>query len=138
MKSPVNEAGRFLDGLRRQRAKYAEMAAVAADQRRALETSDMDALLRIVERKRTLLADIAAIDRDIAPLRAGWDTLKASVDAATARDIEVEVSSMRDMLKDLVRQEDEGRAALERQRETSAADLQALLAKARARGAYGR
>jgi hypothetical protein len=134
----VSEAARFLDGLRRQRAKYAEMAAVAADQRRALEASDMDGLLRIVERKRTLLADIAAIDRDVAPFRARWDTLKASVDAAAARDIELEVSSMRDMLKDLVRQEDEGRVALEKQRETSAVDLQALLAKAKARGAYGR
>lgn len=134
----MSDVARFLDGLRRQRAKYAEMAAVAADQRRALETSDMDALLGIVERKRTLLADIAAIDRDVAPVRAGWDTLKASVDAATARDIEREVSAIRDLLKDLVRQEDEGRVALERQRETAAVDLKSLLAKAKARGAYGR
>ena len=134
----MSDAGRFLEGLRRQRAKYAEMAAVAADQRRALETSDMDGLLGIVERKRVLLADIAAIDRDVAPVRAGWDTLKASVDAATARDIEREVSAIRELLRDLVRQEDEGRAALERRRETAAVDLKSLLAKAKARGAYGR
>jgi len=134
----VNEAGRFLDGLRRQRKKYEEMAGVAAEQRQALEASDMDALLRIVERKRTLLADIGAIDRDIAPFRAGWDTMKASVDAALAREIEAEVSSIRDTLRDLVRQEDEGRVALEKQRETAAVDLKALLARAKARGAYGR
>ncbi|HEX7898188.1 MAG TPA: flagellar export chaperone FlgN [Planctomycetota bacterium] len=134
----MSDVARFLDGLRRQRSKYAEMAAVAAEQRRALEASDMDALLRIVERKRALLADIATIDRDVAPYRAGWDTLKASVDAVTAREIETEVAAMRDMLKDLVRQEDEGRAALEKRRETEAVDLQTLLAKAKARGAYGR
>ena len=134
----MNEAGRFLDGLRRQRAKYAEMAGVAADQRRALEASDMDALLRVVERKRALLAEIGAIDRDVAPFRAGWDTLKGSVDAAAVREIEAEVAAIRDMLKDLVRQEDEGRAALEKRRETATVDLQALLAKSKARGAYGR
>lgn len=134
----MTDAERFLDGLRRQRAKYQEMADVAADQRRAIETSDMDKLLAVVERKRALLADIAAIDRDVAPLRASWDTLKVSVDAPTAKAIEEIVTSTRDMLKELVRQEDEGRAALEGMRRNSDADLQAKLAKARARGAYGR
>lgn len=127
---------RFLDGLRRQRAKYQEMAAVAVEQKRAIEASDMDALLRIVERKRGLLEEVAAIDRDVAPFREGWDTLKAGVDAAAVKAVEELVTAVRETLKELVRQEDEGRAALEGMRR-AVVDVDAL-AKARARGAYGR
>lgn len=131
----MSDAGRFLDGLRRQRAKYEEMKAVAADQRRALEASNMDALLEVVERKRALLAEIAALDRDVAPFRERWDTLKAGIDAATAKAVEEIVTSIRATLQELVRQEDEGRAALEAARRPVDVDA---LAKARARGAYGR
>ena len=131
----MKDVERFLDGLRRQRAKYLEMAAVAVEQRRALEASDMDGLLRVVERKRALLGEIALIDRDVAPFREGWDTLKAGADAAAAKAVEELVTSIRETLKDLVRQEDEGRAALEGMRRPPDVDA---LAKARARGAYGR
>lgn len=132
----MSDAAAFLEGLRRQQEKYREMGAVAADQRRALEAGDMDRLLEIVERKRALLAEIAEIDRGVAPFREDWERRKASVDAATAKEIEATVTATREMLRELVRQEDEGRAALERQRQTAAVDLQSLLAKARARNAY--
>lgn len=133
----MSEAARFLDGLRRQREKYLEMEAVSAEQSRALAARDMDALLGVVERKRALLAEIAAIDRDIAPFREGWDTMKSGVDAATAKAIEEAVAATRETLKTLLRREDEGRAALEGMRKSSADELQAKLARARARGAYG-
>lgn len=130
----MSDVERFLDGLRRQRAKYEEMSAVAEEQRRALEASDMDRLLAVVERKRALLTEIAALDRDVAPFRERWDTLKVGVGASAAKAVEEIVTSIRATLKELVRQEDEGRAALEGLRRSADADA---LAKARARGAYG-
>ena len=133
----MTEAERLLDGLRRQREKYREMAAVAADQQKALESSDMDGLLAVVERKRGLLAEIDALEKDVAPLRARWDELKSAADAALAKEIEDTVLSTRDVLQALVKQEDEGRAALERSRQDSAEELKALMLKKKARNAYG-
>ncbi len=129
----MTDAERLLDGLRRQRDKYREMAAVASDQQKALQASDMDALLAVVERKRALLADIAALEKDVAPLRSRWDELKS----ALAGDLEEAVTSTREILQALVKQEDEGRAALERQRRASADELQELMQRKRARNAYG-
>ena len=133
----MTDAARLLDGLRRQRTKYLEMAAVASDQQQALASSDMDRLLAVVERKRALLAEIAALEKDVAPLRARWDELKAAAEAGLAKDIEDTVLSTRDVLQALVKQEDEGRAALERQRQVSAGELKDLMRKKQARGAYG-
>jgi flagellar biosynthesis/type III secretory pathway chaperone len=133
----VTDAERLLDGLRRQREKYREMSAVAADQQKALEASDMDRLLEVVERKRALLEEITAVETEIAPVRNRWEELKPSVDAALAKEIEDTVASTRDVLQALVKQEDEGRAALERQRQTAADELKDLMRKKQARNAYG-
>ena len=132
----MTEAARLLDGLRRQRTKYLEMAAVASDQQQALASSDMDRLLAVVERKRALLAEIAALEKDVAPLRARWDELKAAAEAGLAKEIEDTVLSTRDVLQALVKQEDEGRAALERQRQVSADELKDLMRRKQARAAY--
>ncbi len=128
----MTDAERLLDGLRRQRDRYREMGAVAAEQRRALEASDMDGLLAVVERKRALLAEIAGLEKDVAPLRARWDELKP----ALAGDLEEVVASTRELLQALLKQEDEGRAALERQRQASADLLKARMQMTRARTAY--
>ena len=133
----MTDAERLLDGLRRQRETYREMAAVAADQQRALEASDMDGLLAVVERKRALLARIEGVERDVAPLRGRWEELRPSTSPALAKEIEDTVVSVRDVLQALVKQEDEGRAALQRQRQTAADELQALMRRSQARNAYG-
>jgi flagellar biosynthesis/type III secretory pathway chaperone len=133
----VTDAERLLDGLRRQRETYREMAAAAADQQRALEASDMDGLLAVVERKRALLGRIDAVERDVAPLRGRWEQLRPSTPPALAKEIEDTVVSVRDVLQALVKQEDEGRAALERQRQAAADDLKERMRRAQARNAYG-
>lgn len=133
----MSDAARLLDGLRRQREKYLAMAGASAEQAAALEASDMDRLLAAVERKRALLEEIDVLEKEVGPLRMRWDELKISVDAALAKEIEETATGMRDVLQVLVKQEDEGRAALERRRTAEAAGLQDLLRKARARNAYG-
>jgi hypothetical protein len=101
----------------------------------------MDRLLEVVERKRALLEEITAVETEIAPVRNRWEELKPSVDAALAKEIEDTVASTRDVLQALVKQEDEGRAALERQRQrqrqTAADELKDLMRKKQARNAYG-
>lgn len=134
----MTDAERLLDGLRRQRDKYREMAGVAAEQARALEASDMDGLLAVVERKRALLAETDALEKDLAPLRARWEELRAGADAALAREIEETVLATRDVLQALVKEEDEGRRALERRRQAEADGLQELLRRKQARNAYGK
>jgi flagellar biosynthesis/type III secretory pathway chaperone len=133
----VSEGTRLLEGLRRQREKYLEIAQVSGEQNRLVAAGDVDAILALVERKRALLAEVEAVDRELAPVRGRWEELRATLDPATRAEIESAVEETKRILQDLVRAEDEGRAALEARRQTTADELKDLMKKKRARGAYG-
>lgn len=127
----------LLDGLKRQLAKYREMAVLAEDQRKVFAGNDLEALVGLVERKRGLLQEIETIEKELAPLRARWPELRAGLDAAAVVDVEAAVEETKRLLADIIRIEDEGRRLLEGQRRSTADDLKDLMVKRRARGAYG-
>jgi len=130
------DAARFVDGLRRQREKYRELAAVAEGQKKVLEGADLDALLVVVERKRTIMGEIEELEREIAPTKGRWAEVRASLDEPSIREVEAAVEETRRILQDLVRLEDEARVVLERTRAAAAAPLEDLMRKKKARGAY--
>ncbi len=133
----MTEVARFLEALRLQHGKYRDMVAVAEEQRRLLEASDFDGLVALVDRKRSLMGDIEALEREISGVRAKWPELRGGLDPAARREIEEAVEQTREVLQSLVRLEDEGRALMERRRDSTAEELKGLLRKKQARGAYG-
>ena len=133
----MTEVDRFLEALRRQQAKYRELAALAQEQKKVLGGTDVDALMGMVERKRAIMGDIEALEKALAPTKGRWSELRASLDEPVIREVEAAVEETKTLLQALVRLEDEAREVLERQRAATANQLKELMTKKRARGAYG-
>jgi len=126
-----------LDRLRRQLEKYREMVAVVAAQRAVFASMDVDAILGLIERKRSILAEVDALEAELAPMKADWAKVRSSFSAEEALAIESTLDETQQVLKELVRLEDEGRALLEKRREEKTVALDQMMSRTRARGAYG-
>jgi len=126
-----------LDRLRRQLEKYREMIGVIAAQRAVFASMDVDAILGLIERKRAILADVDALEAQLAPMKAQWAKVRSTFTPDDARAIEATLDETQQVLRELVRLEDEGRALLDKRREEKTAALNQMLSKSRARGAYG-
>jgi hypothetical protein len=126
-----------LESLRRQLEKYRQMIAVVASQRAVFASMDVDAILSLIEQKRAILAEVDAMEADLAPMKADWAKLRGTFSADEARAIESTLDETQQVLRELVRLEDEGRALLDRRRQEKAAVLDQMMSRSRARGAYG-
>jgi flagellar biosynthesis/type III secretory pathway chaperone len=126
-----------LDRLRRQLEKYREMVGVVSAQRAVFASMDVDAILGLIERKRAILAEVDVLEAELAPVKADWARVRATFQAEDARAIEATLDETQQVLRELVRLEDEGRALLERRREENTVALDQLMSRSRARGAYG-
>jgi hypothetical protein len=126
-----------LDRLRRQLEKYREMIGVVSTQRAVFASMDVDAILGLVERKRAILAEVDVLEAELAPVKADWARVRRTFAAEEARAIEATLDETQQVLGELVRLEDEGRALLEKRRVENTVALDQLMSRSRARGAYG-
>lgn len=133
----MSDAARVLDRLRLQQSKYREMVAIVASQRSVFASLDVDAVLGLIEQKRRLLTEIDEIEKELAPAKGNWAQVRAGFGPEDAAALEAVLDGTKQVLEELVRLEDEGRALLERRREEKTAALEGMLNKTRARGAYG-
>lgn len=133
----MSAAYQILRQLRLQESKYREMAALVADQRPLFASMDVDGILALVEQKRRLLAEIDAVDAELAPLKGNWARVRAEFTADEERALDTVLAGIQQVLGELMRHEDEGRALLDRRREEKSEALDGLLQRSRARGAYG-
>jgi hypothetical protein len=123
----MSDAARLLEGLRLQEERYRAVAGAVGEQKRAVAASDVDALLAAAGRQRELLAEIEALDADLAPLRRRWAELRAAAEPPLARALEEAVDRVREVLGTLVQATAEAKSAV-----SSGPPPQA-----RARAAYG-
>jgi predicted nuclease with TOPRIM domain len=77
-----------------------------------------------VERQRSILEGIEALDREIAPVRERWDEVRGALEPSVRREIEDVVDETRRLLAELLRRRTE-------------ADSGPILARSAARAAYG-
>jgi hypothetical protein len=126
-----------LGSLQRQLEKYREMIGLVASQRAVFASMDVDAILGLIERKRSILAEVDALEAELAPMKADWAKVRSTFSVDEARAIESTLDETQGVLRELVRQEDEGRALLEKRREQKAVVLEQMMNRSRARGAYG-
>lgn len=122
----MSEAAGVLDRLRRQQEKYREMVALSAS------AKDLDALFGLIERKRAILAEVEALEAELAPIKADWARIRAGFTPEEARAVRETLDATQQVLRELVRVEDEGRAQLEKRQQ-----VDQLVNQSRARGAYG-
>ena len=133
----MSDAAGVLDRLRRQLAKYREMAGIVAAQGSVFASMDVDGILGMIERKRAILAEVGALEAELAPMKAEWAKVRCALTPEESRAVETTLEETQQVLKELVRLEDEGRALLETRHEANAGALDHLMKKSRARGAYG-
>jgi hypothetical protein len=133
----MSAAVAVLDRLRAQLAKYREMVGIVAAQRSVFASMDVDGILGMIERKRAILEEIDALEVLLAPLKADWGNVRSKLSPEESRAVESTLEETQQVLKELVRLEDEGRALLEKRREANSESLDHLMKKSRARGAYG-
>jgi len=133
----MSDAAAVLDRLRRQQEKYREMIAVVASQRSVFASLDVDAILALIERKRAILAEVDRLEAELAPAKAGWAAVRAAFSPEEARAVQELLDGTQQVLQELVRYEDEGRALLEQRSAATSETLDHLMKKSRARGAYG-
>jgi hypothetical protein len=126
-----------LDRLRKQHGKYREMADIVASQRSVFNSLDVDGILGLIERKRAILADIERLEAELAPAKADWAKVRASFSPEESRQIQATLDGTQQVLRELVRLEDEGRALLKTRREGPSEAVQEQMQNRRARGAYG-
>ena len=126
-----------LDRLRLQQGKYREMADIVSTQRSVFASIDVDAILGLIERKRAILADIERLEVELAPLKADWANVRRSFTPEESRAIQATLDGTQQVLQELVRLEDEGRALLQTRREATSETLNGLMQNRRGRGAYG-
>jgi hypothetical protein len=126
-----------LGRLRRQQGKYREMADIVASQRAVFASLDVDAILCLIERKRAILSEIEQLEADLAPAKADWAKVRSSFSPEEARDIQATLDQTQEVLRELVRLEDEGRAMLQTRRDATSETLSGQIRSRRARGAYG-
>jgi hypothetical protein len=133
----VSDAPFVLDRLRRQQERYREMVAVVASQRSVFASLDVDAILALIERKRVILAEVDRLEKELAPAKADWAAVRAAFSPDEARAVQELLDGTQQVLQELVRYEDEGRALLQQRSAAKSETLDELMQKSRARGAYG-
>src|SRR5439155_19696522 len=111
--TPMN----LLDRLSRQLEKYREMISIVAVQREVFASMDVDAILGLIERKRAILAEVDALEAELAPMKADWASVRSTFTPDEARAVRSTLDETQQVLRELVRLEDEGRALLEKRRE---------------------
>jgi hypothetical protein len=130
-------AADVLDRLRQQQGKYREIADIVSSQRSVFASLDVDAILGLIERKRAILADIERLEAELAPAKADWAKVRSSFSPEESQQIQSTLDATQQVLRDLVRLEDEGRALLRTKGEGTSGAVQEQLQNRRARGAYG-
>lgn len=133
----MSGAYQILRHLKIQETKYREMVALVTNQRQLFASMDVDGILSLVENKRRLLSEIDAVEAELAPLKGNWARVRAEFTPDEERALDVVLASIQQVLGELMKYEDEGRALLNQRREEKAEALDSLLTRNRARGAYG-
>jgi hypothetical protein len=130
-------AADVLDRLQKQHGKYREMADIVASQRSVFASLDVDAILGLIERKRAILADIERLETELAPAKADWAKVRSSFSPEESKQIQTTLDNTQQVLRELVRLEDEGRALLRTRGDQASGAVQEQMQNRRARGAYG-
>lgn len=128
----------FLTDLALEQERYDRIVEVTEEQKRVITTSDMDALLRLLQRKNHLLQEIEEIEKRTRPAKETWKTSRESWESGTMRRVEEAFTRIQEVLKRLLALEEEARDLMEKQKGTTVAQIREVQRKKKVLDAYGR
>ena len=139
MNDAANDTRDFIEKLDREQEMCLSLRELSSLQREVIENeAGVEDLLEVLARKQALIDELDCVERELAPLKKGWEDTRA----ATPQDVRVQIEGrlrhMREVLRELLDIEDEGRTALQDQREDLAAEMQEIAQSRAAQRAYAK
>lgn len=110
--------------------------ALSKGQRSLIEQGDADGLLALLAERQDVLGRLRALQEALAPYRARWETLMQALPAQEAASIRQRIDALAQLVRDILRRDDEDRRALDARRSEVMASLKSLGAGRSAVAAY--
>lgn len=123
---------RILD---RQHALYEQLAALAADQSRCIDSEETDGLLEILGRRERLIEEIAATNQEVSPFTLAWDRLAPTLPERHRAALRQRFDSVAKLVDQIAERDDADRKRLETRRTQIGQEIEGLTNANRARGA---
>lgn len=128
-----DDAARMLRLLARQRDAMERLARVSEGQAAIIARGDVEALLALIEQRRPIVDELAALAHDATPYRERWAHLLASADDAHREQLTGLAREVEDMRGMLVDRDARDRAEMETARDALASDIAGM---SRGRGVH--
>lgn len=126
----------FRQLLEKQHAAYARMAAMVAEQGRALETGDAEVLMPLAEQASALKQEAEALQLEMAPLREEWEASRDSIPEADRDLLKTLMEDIRHLLQEMLEAMSKLRGGLDDSRDEKLTRLKDLQRGQAARKGY--
>lgn len=134
--SPVAEARRLADLLTRQRDLYRELAAYSERQQQLIDAGQTEELLAVLTQRQTLVDQLQACNREVAPLRGRMADLAAAGGPEVRATIRARVDEVQQLLEGIIGRDEADRERLETARNRVGQELQRVNRAPAAANAY--
>ena len=135
--SPSERAALLAAQLRARRTWYAKLAELSREQI-AVIGGDGEGLAELVEKKRSVMAELERLASGAPAIREEWAALRPELSPAEAAPVEAELAEVARVLEQVVRAEEEARRLAETARAAVSGEMKAAAESRRAAAAYGR
>ncbi len=134
---PDNDATRLIQGLREQRSRYEQIAEISGGQRALLEANNLDGLLKEIEKKKKLMAEVEEIKQETSELISRWPEIREGIEAEKISQVEQEVNATRDLLEKIIQIENQDRGMFETEKSARTSSIRDLQKRKKLRDMYG-
>jgi hypothetical protein len=132
-----NDAHRLIEGLREQRTRYELIAEISGKQRALLEANNLDELLKQIEKKKVLMAEVDKVKKETSDLITRWPEIRQETEAEEIKKVEDEVNATRTLLEKIIRIENEDRGMFETEKNARSSSIKDLQNRKKLRQMYG-
>ena len=135
----MNTTDSFIEKLDREQEICVGLSELSSLQKEVIENeAGVEGLLEVLARKQALINELDCVERELAPVKKAWEDTRARTAEDVRVQIEERVRHIREVLGELLDIEDEGRTALQGQRENLAVEMQKIAQSREAHRAYAK
>lgn len=132
----AGEHAEFVDLLSQQLELYQELSRLTQEQKWLIQADEVEAMVAVLNQRRKIIDQLNITCTQLAPLRQRWEQGLPAVDPATREQVQAIVAQVQQLVAQIVKQDEEGRRALEIARNEKAKQLRHTVKSNRAMRAY--
>jgi hypothetical protein len=129
--------GKLIHLLSQQRLLYCQLHDLAQKQSGLVDGSDPEMLLRLLAGRQRIIDRLAAIDRELEPIRADWQEIAQELPAAQREEAQRLVMEVQEILGDILARDERDTKTLSHQKDQIASQIQNANKGKRIQHAYG-